>query len=260
MNRIRIVQLFMQLFFLTLIASQCGCNETNFESADRLSAEKEVLEEQQRIVDNLKKQIETEQSRADKAIPLQIESQQSQIGTLGAVISQVREAQTDISNAVTEALSRESLLAQQIQNQVLPQVQTLQLSIPRTEEQITLLTSIGLRSKEQENRLNELKIQLSEQKKELEALQAQLNALNIDSITRSNLIYRTMNDQRRELSSYKDDVQTELDSRREVLSSLQSYSLQSRMSLMTLNQQLKSAEEALNAQTKKVRAMENRNK
>jgi len=237
-----------------------GCNDSDFETEDRLAAERAVLQEQQQIVDNLKKQIENEQRRSDNAIPIQIENQQTQIGTLGAIISQVREAQSDINSSGTEALSRESLQAQQIQNQVIPQIQSLQQSIPRTEEQITTLTSIGLRSKEQEARLAELKNQLSEQRYLLENLQSQLTTLNVDSITRSNQIYRTMQEQRRELASYKEDIQTELDTRRESLASLQSYSLQSRMSLMTLNQQLRSAEQALNTQTKKVRAMEGQNK
>ncbi|MCC2678589.1 MAG: hypothetical protein K0R29_1165 [Pseudobdellovibrio sp.] len=250
----------LNLLFLTLAAALTGCNEGNFETDDRLAAEKAVLEEQKQIVENIKKQIENEQRRSDNAIPIQIENQQTQIGTLGVIISQVREAQSDISTSGSEALSRENLQAQQIQNQVLPQIQSLQQSIPRLEEQITLLTSIGLRSKEQEGRLTELKSQLAEQKILLDNLQSQLTALNVESITRSNQIYRTMLDQRRELASYKEDVQTELDTRREALSSLQTYSLQSRMSLMTLNQQLRNAEQALNAQTKKVRAMENQNK
>lgn len=256
MKHFRLTQLLCLIFTGVVL----GCSEGNIENNDSLTAEKEILIKQQQIVENLKKQIETEQNRANTSIPLQIEGHQSQIGVLGAIAAQVREAQSDLSSAGTEALTRESLQAQQIQNQVLPQIQAIELSIPRTEEQITLLTSIGLRSKEQEARLMELKDQLIEQKTALENLRTQLNDLNIESISRSNQIYRTMSDQRRELASYKEDIQSELASEREVLSSLQANSLQSKMSLTTLNQQLKSAEVALDRQKKKVRAMENQNK
>lgn len=249
-----------RLAFFVVTVALASCSENNFESEDRLTAEKEVLAEQQQIVENIKKQIETEQGRADKVIPLQIEGRQTQIGALGAIASQVREAQSDLYNTGREALTRESLQAQQIQNQVLPQIQALEVNIPRTEEQVTLLTSIGLRSKEQEARLADLKNQLAEQKSSLENLKSQLNDLNVESVNRSNQIYRSMIDQRRELASYREDIQSELANEREALSSLQSYSLQSRMSLLTLNQQLKSAEEALDRQSKKVRAMENQNK
>lgn len=233
-----------------------SCSEAPSLENEQLINEKTALEEQLQIVETLKKQIETEQQRADNAIPLLIDNQQAQIGNLGALITQVREAQSDVSNMANEALTQERAENQNIQNQVNPQIQMLQQNIPRTEEQITLLTSIGLRSKEQETRLTELKNQLTEQRQQLDNLQKQLTASNVGSLTRSNQIYTTMQEQRRELAGYKDDIQTELDSKRESLATLQSYSLQSRMSLMTLNQQLRSAELNLKQQTEKVQELE----
>ncbi len=251
---------FAILFFLANLTATTGCSEATFESEDKLATEKTILEEQEKTVQTLKKQIEIEQRRADTAIPFQIDNEQSQIGALGDVISQVREAQSEISNAGTEALNRETLLARQVQNQVIPQIQNIQQTISRTDEQITLLTSIGLRSKEQETRLRDLKNQLAEQNSSLESLQAQLNSFNLENITTTTQIYRSVQDQRRELASYRDDIQTELDSRREDLATLQTFSLQSRMSLMTLNQQLKNAEQALKAQAEKVHTIESQNK
>jgi chromosome segregation ATPase len=232
-----------------------ACSESNFTPSE-LDKERAVAEEQRQIVENLKKQIAAEQQRSQEAIPAQVETQRSEISNMSTLMSELRDAQAGLNENVSQAVDREKFEVEAARNQIIPLMQSLEQNIPHTEEQITLLLGYSYRTPEQETRLKDLQSEITAEKQQLNYLKGQLTALNANSINRMYSLFSQAQDQKRELASYRENLQNELQSRQETVSALLSQTLQSRMSLMMLNQQLRNAEKNYETQQQKVKSLE----
>jgi chromosome segregation ATPase len=235
-----------------------GCSNRGFTQNDELDNERAIAEQQRQVVENLTKQIESEQQRARDQIPYQIEVQNSQINSATTQMSELRNAQNVLNSDISEAIAREKIEADSQKDQISSLIHALEQNIPHSEEQITILLGISYRTKEQEARLSELRSSVEAQKQQLSYLQSQLAALNAGSIARMNIMFSQAQDQKRELASYSEEVQNQMEQSRATIAELQSQSIQSRMSLMRLNQQLKTAEKNYKEQLEKVKSIEAR--
>ena len=139
---------------------------------------------------------------------------------------------------------------------MLPAYETLRQNIPHTEAQITSLTSLTLRNKEQDLLLENLRIRTLAERQQMAYLQDQM--VEIDSNLLRNLSQISYNTQlqKREIASAVNEAQEEIVNRREFRNNLESNNFLIRTSLIQLNQKLRDAENTYAIQLKKIQSLQ----
>ncbi len=233
-----------------------GCAEKASQMEIDLQSEQNILEQQRIAIQEIKSQIKNRENQTNLTLPATAVSNQSEIANLSDYIQRLKDSHNLTSEASTTEINGQREQAHLTKVQLLPAYETLKQNIPRTEEQITLLTSLTLRNKEQDLLLENLRNQALTERQQMAYLQDQMAQIDANLLRNLALISSITQEQKREIASAVDEAQEEIMSRRDYINTLQATNNQIKIDLTQLNQQLQQAENNYANQLKKIQILQ----